>query len=363
MGFSRIGCADSILALVLGSIVLATLIALAAHQIHTDQRKARVAGLPLPVQTMPATVTTLQETVGASGTIQPSMPVRMTAKVVGRALTVPVDLGSVVRPGDLLVQIDPRLYRAEAEAAKINYAYARAQLQRLDNLLRQNYASLADVEKAHASVAAAREEEVRTAINLADSLVRSPVPAVVLDRTINPGETTRVDQELFKLGVLDPIMMVAEVSEDKAGWVRLGMAAEVGTDAFPGETFTGRVAKIEAAVNDATRTFGAYIEIGNHGLRLKQGVTGYARLIADRMALAVPSTALMNPVGDRASVFVVGEDGRAHLREVRRGLMVAGMTELLNGVREGESIVTVGQLDLHDNDKVATNQYGSWNQK
>jgi membrane fusion protein (multidrug efflux system) len=287
----------------------------------------------------------------------------LTAKVVSPVTAVHVDLGNVVRKGDLLVELSDQLYRANLDTARAQYVHARAQRQRMETLLKQNFAALVDVEKARTDEATARQAVVQAEIDLANTTVKSPAPAVVMERTINPGEITKLDQEMLKLGVLDPVMMVAEVSEDKGGSVHLGMQAEVGTDAFPGETFTGQVVKVEATVNEATRTFGAYIQIANRDLRLKQGVTGYARLENDRMALAIPSTALMNPVGDRAAVFVIAPDGRAHLREVRRGLMVAGMTELLDGVQEGEKVVTAGLPELRDNDQVRPNQEAPWNKQ
>jgi multidrug efflux pump subunit AcrA (membrane-fusion protein) len=75
----------------------------------------------------------------------------------------------------------------------------------------------------------------------------------------------------------------------------------------------------------------------------------------------VPSTAVLNPVGDRAIVFVVDKDNRAHIRGVRPGLMAGGMTELIDGVQEGEQVVTVGQQELRDNDRVLANQSAPWN--
>jgi multidrug efflux pump subunit AcrA (membrane-fusion protein) len=80
------------------------------------------------------------------------------------------------------------------------------------------------------------------------------------------------------------------------------------------------------------------------------------------MGLAVPSTAIMNPVGDRATVFVL-DHGIAHLREVRCGLAANGLTEILAGLQEGEQVVTVGQLYLRDNDKVTANRFAPWDQK
>ncbi|MGD0073190.1 MAG: efflux RND transporter periplasmic adaptor subunit [Candidatus Binataceae bacterium] len=307
---------------------------------------------PVSVSTAVAAVKTLHETVGASGYIEPSMPVFLTAKVVSRVVSVPVDLGVVVKPGALLVALDSHLYEAKLAAEKAVYEHAHNQLGRMISLEKMNYASAVQVEEARVADANAKDALINAQINLTNTKILSPAPAVVLQRSINPGEMTKIDQELILLGIIDPIMMVAQVSENKIGSVYLGMQAEVGTDAFPGVMFTGTVAKIDSKVNDATRTFAVYIRLANHDLRLKKGVTGYSRIAAARTVLAVPSIALMNPVGERATVFVVDKAGKARMREIRYGAMVEGMAEVLSGVEEGEQVVTAGQSGLRDNDDV-----------
>jgi RND family efflux transporter MFP subunit len=198
-------------------------------------------------------------------------------------------------------------------------------------------------------------------IDLSNTRLLSPVSGVILEREINPGETTRVDQGLIRIGVLDPVYMDAAVTEDKIAYVYLGMAADVQTDAFTGETFYGTVAKIDSTVDQTTRTFGVYVNLENRQLRFKKGVTGYVRLKGMRLAVAVPSTAVMNPQGDRPSVFVVDKSHRARMREVRTGLVSDGFTEIVSGVQEGESVVAVGQFDLRDSDAVLVNRFAPWN--
>jgi hypothetical protein len=68
----------------------------------------------------------------------------------------------------------------------------------------------------------------------------------------------------------------------------------------------------------------------------------------------VPSIAILNPSGEQASVFVVDANGRANLRKIRPGVVVDAMTEVRDGLKEGEKVVTVGQLYLNNNDKVRT---------
>jgi membrane fusion protein (multidrug efflux system) len=328
----------------------------------TTQNDARIVHLPIPVQTVPAKVQTIDRIIGASGTIQPSYPVTMTAKVVAKVLNVPVVLGMIVRPGDLLVQLDPTLYEANVAKAQADYQHAHNDLQRQESLFKRNFASAVQIETARDADAEAYASLVSAQINLSNTRVTSPVAGFVQVRNINPGETTQVDEQLIQLGVLDPAYMEAAVSEDNIGYVYIGMPGTVGTDAYPGQTFHGTVARIDSVVQDTTRTFGAYISIANHDLRLKTGITGFARLESKRMALAVPSTAVVNPVGDHATVFVV-DHGVAHIRQVRCGLASHGMTEILSGLQEGEQVVTVGQLYLQGNDKVMANAYAPWNAK
>jgi membrane fusion protein (multidrug efflux system) len=336
---------------------------LALHQmIRTTQRDARLVHLPIPVQSVPAKVQNIDRIIGASGTIQPSYPVAMTAKVVAKILQVPVVVGTIVRPGDLLVQLDPTLYQANVAKAQADYEHAHNDLLRQTSLLKQNFASAVQVESARQEEAAAYAALVAAQIDLSNTRVTTPVPAIVQTRDANPGETTKMDEQLAQLGVLDPAFMQAAVSEENIGYVYLGMPGAVGTDAFPGETFHGTVTKIDSVIQDNTRTFGAYISLPNRDLRLKTGITGFARLYSNRMGLAVPATAIMNPVGDRAAVFVV-DNGVADLRPVRCGLTGHGFTEILAGLREGDQVVTVGQLYLQDKDKVKANVFAPWNAK
>ena len=352
---------DLIGGVLLGLVTVGVLSYTAYYLTHTVQADARLVSLPLPVQTVRASVRIFHETIGASGSIQPSMPVTLTAKVVSRVIKVPVDLGAVVKPGDLLVQMDRKLFAADLGSARASYYHAQKQLQRMEALTLRHYASEVDLEKAQTDAAAARDAMVRAEIDLANTRIVSPVTAVVLEREVNPGEITRLDQNLIQLGVIDPVMMVAQVSEDKIGVVYLGMKAVVGTDAFPGRNFDGSVVKIDSRINDSTRSFAVYIQLANSDLQLKKGVTGYSRLEGKRMALAIPSTAIMNPVGDRATVFVITKDKRARMREIRQGLAVAGMTEIFGGLEEGDEVITVGQFNLHDNDVVSENHFAPWN--
>jgi membrane fusion protein (multidrug efflux system) len=352
---------EIVLGILLVLIAGGALVVMLKYFVQTDGLKARPVGLPIPVQALPAKVTSLHEVIGASGTTAESRDALLTNRVIAKVLKVPVEVGNIVKQGDLLAQMDDRLFVSAVDHARLDLDHTTKQLDRMLVMQQKGFASAVEVENAQTAKAAAEEALVQAEFDLTNTRITAPASAIVMERSINPGEITSVGNEAFKLGIIEPVYMVAQVSQEKIGSVHLGMHGQVSTDGFPGVVFEGEVVKIDGKVNDTTRTFGVYIKIPNHDLRLIPGITGYSRLIDDRMALAIPSTAVINPVGDKATVFVVDKDNRAHVREVRRGLLIGGMTELLDGVQEGEEVVTVGTQELRDNDRVAVNQSAPWN--
>src|SRR6266481_4495647 len=90
----------------------------ARHVFQSSQADARLVGAQIPLQTVAARVQSFDDEIGGSGSIQPSVPITITAKAVARVLSVPVEEGAIVRPGDLLVDFDPQLYSAPSRVPR-----------------------------------------------------------------------------------------------------------------------------------------------------------------------------------------------------------------------------------------------------
>jgi len=324
---------DLLVGLVLGLLCMGIVGWMAMHLVVTDQIDAKRVGLAIPVEVLPAGVRPIHLTIGASGTLSALNTISITARISSRVTTVQADLGQVVRKGDLLAGLDDRVFVAGVESAKAASDHADKQVVRMETLEARGYGAATDTEMAREAAAAAHQVAVQSQIDLGNTKILAPVGSVILTRTVNPGEITNIGEEVFELGPIEYVYMVAAVPTDKTGFVAMGMQAEVGIDSFPGEIFKGEVVKVDAVASVTTRTFSAYIRINNPDLRLRPGVTGYARLERAHSALAVPSVAIMNPVGDKATLFVVDGENRARIREIRPGLMADGMTEILEGRR------------------------------
>ena len=354
-----------VICFILGVLVFATIV----HIIDTTPSKAKLVNAPTPVETVPVRRQNLDEVIGGSGAVEQAQTVQLTSQITAQVLAVPVKIGDIVKKGDLLVRWDDRLIQATLDA---NRAYVDSnnikirdetrQVARYTALEEKNMGTPLELEKSEMSLADAKEALAKATLSLRQAEIdlehvkmTSPLDGIVLERLVNPGENTHRDQVVMKIGSLNNVLLAAKMSEEKMHSVQLGLPAEASFPAFPGERFEGKVVKIDPNIDPVTRTFTTYIEIKNQDLRLKPGLSGFARIRRSaKDVLAVPSIAILNPSGEQASVFVVDDTGHANMRKIRPGIIVDAMTEVRDGLKEGEKVVTVGQLYLNNNDKVRT---------
>ena len=330
---------------------------------------ARRVHAPAPVETVPVRRQTLQEMIGGSGAVEQAETVNLITQLNAQVLEVPVKIGDLVKKGALLVRWDDRLIKATVdanrqyvEADQIKIRNETRQVERYSTLENKNMGTAVDLEKYEMALADAKIDLAKSTVSLKQAEIDlehvkqlSPIDGIVLERLVNPNEFTKPGQVIMKLGVLNSVLMAAKITEEKMHSVALGLPAETTFPAFPSEVFKGTVAKIDPNIDPITRTFTTYIKIDNPDFRLKPGLSGFARIQRTaKDVLAVPSIAILNPSGEQASVFVVDSSNHATLRKVRPGIVVDAMTEITDGLKEQEKVVTVGQFYLRDDDKVRT---------
>ncbi len=349
----------------LGFLVLYTIL----HMVDTTTSMARRIHAPSPVETVPVRQQTLEEVIGGSGAVEQAETVNLITQLNAQVLEVPVKIGDLIKKGELLVRWDDRLIkttveanREYVEADKIKIRNETRQVERYSTLQTKNMGTAVDLEKYEMALADAKIDLAKSTVSLKQAEIDlehvkqlSPIDGIVLERLVNPNEFTKPGQVIMKLGFLNTVLMTAKITEEKMHSVQLGLPAETTFPAFPSEVFRGTVAKIDPNIDPITRTFTTYIKIENPDFRLKPGLSGFARIRRTaKDVLAVPSIAILNPSGEQASVFIVDSSNRANLRKVHPGIVVDAMTEITDGLKEGDKVVTVGQFYLKDNDKIRT---------
>ncbi len=176
--------------------------------------------------------------------------------------------------------------------------------------------------------------------------VTAPAGGLVMKRMPGlEGMAVRPGMELLHIADLSDLWLTVEIFENQLPWLDVGSTATITITYFPGEAFRGRVRYIEPEVSEKTRTIQLTLEVPNRGSRLRVGM--YATVIfepvAAKDAIAVPSQAVLR-TGERNVVIVALGEGRFAPREVRLGPQGEGFVQILDGLSDGDEIVTSAQF-------------------
>jgi HlyD family secretion protein len=249
-------------------------------------------------------------------------------------------------------EADLKLAETNVERSRSLYDKKLLPKQTLDDNEARYLASVAQVDLARAQTtqSKARLDELR--INLANTVITSPVTGFVARRAVDPGAFVSQNVPVADVVDITLVRLVANVVEKDLKQLESGNAANVQVDAFPGETFAGRIARVSPVLDPATRTAPIEIEIPNPTFRLKPGM--YARVgittQTKKNALVLPANAVVD-LGGRRGVFQL-QNNVAVFRTVQVGTEKGDIVEILAGLKEGEEVISTGAGALRDGDRV-----------
>ncbi|MEC4669138.1 MAG: efflux RND transporter periplasmic adaptor subunit [Nitrospirota bacterium] len=180
----------------------------------------------------------------------------------------------------------------------------------------------------------------------------SPIAGHVIDKQVFKGMFVEPQTKVYAIADLSAVWVHAEIYEYEVPFVRVGQSATLTLDAYPGESFHGRVTYIYPYMNKEARTLKVRLEFQNPGLRLKPDMYGTVVIRVDRgHKLAVPDLAVLDS-GIRKIVFVAKGKGLFEPRQVTLGPKVGPYYEVIEGLVEGERIVTSGTFLLDSESKL-----------
>src|SRR5437899_12493 len=313
----------------------------------------------------------VSQVLNLTGTIAalPNQDVRVSSLVPGRVAEMKAAEGDRVRAGQLVAQIDDRpirdqLAQAEAAAAQARANLANATLARArnENLFERGIAARKDLEDARTqeSVAAAALQQAEAALSLARlqlarTSVHSPLTGTVVKRFVNVGEQVdgTAGQAILEVADLTQVELIANVPAVYLGKLRVNRMLSLASEAFPGQSFTGRVVAIPAAVAPATNLGLIRIRIANSKglLRLGMFLSAQAPVETHPGALVVPPQAVYRDEEGQPHVYrVEGENATAV--PVQVGIESPDRVELLSGVQVGETVILSGGYVLGEKAKV-----------
>jgi multidrug efflux pump subunit AcrA (membrane-fusion protein) len=240
--------------------------------------------------------------------------------------------------------------KKEADVSEMDYNVTEAQLaaseQRLKSLkegarLEVRAASLGKLKEMEAVLA---QEQIR----LQNTQIVAPFSGEIVRRNVDNGSLLSPSTPVVTLVHLETLKVVANVLEKDISLVKIGMKVKILTEAYPDKPFEGTIVRINKALDLATRTLQAEINVPNPGRLLKPGMFARIEVALKEKpgALVVPRTAVLGEEG-KQFVFTV-EGNQAFRKPVVTGIEQEGLIEIVEGVKEGDKIVVRGQESLRD---------------
>ena len=374
------------------------------------------AAHPTPVHFYTVAEETARRRIQAVGSLFALEESALSSQVDGRVADVLADVGDIVKEGQALITLDPQelqfeverqrglvtqvraqlgigpndppptdpkkiasVQRAEADLFDADHKYARAQQMYKDNLISQQQldeaasrfqstkatynVALQEVDRLKALLISSEASEKLAQKKLGDATIRSPFPGSVKTRSVHPGEYVRVQSPVMVVVRTDRLRVRLAVPERWAGWVRNGALVDLHVEAFPSETFQGKISRINPAVAQDSRTFEAEALLGNLDGRLKPGFFVQASIPSEKeeKTIFLPERAVNYRYGVY-KVFLLNGN-RVSEKQIRP----AGQTEdergrrfeVAEGLKPGDRVAVAISGDLHDGATVQEQSEGS----
>ena len=340
----------------------------------------------------------MERNVEVVGSLKADQEVVVSSEEKGKIEELPVDLGSVVRRGQVLARLSQReaQLRVDQAQAALDQARARVGLRSGNSRLEAEQNSEVRQAKAALDEARLRYERAKTLIKngdisqerfeeaeiqhrsaearyqaaqdsfhnqtalvdqraaelqlarkeLQDTVIVAPIDGAVSARHVTRGEYIRAEAKIVTLVRSNPLRLQAVVPEVAVASVRANQTVTLSVDAYPGKTFSGVISRISPSLDEKARTLTLEATVPNANGELKPGLFASVRLLVakESPALMVPSSSLLSFAG-LTKVFVV-EGNHAVERVVKTGLREGGYVEILEGAKAGERVAveSLGKL-------------------
>lgn len=359
---------------------------------QASQRQGpRDARAPRQVKTTAVAETPFGETVNVNGTLAAFDQTTVSVKVPGRLRTISVDLGSVVRRGQVIAQIEPGDYSLRVQQAEASLAQARARLgltpqgsdDRIDpentstvrqaravydeakvardraaSLVEQGVIAKAEFDTANAAFKVAEGryqdayEEVRnrqgmlaqrkSELELArqqlkDTSVVAPLDGIVQEKTASIGEYLAAGAPVANIVRMDPLRLRAQIPERDSRTVRTGQDVRVTVEGDP-VVYLGKIMRLSPVITEQNRVLLVEADVRNNGT-LRPGSFAHAEIVTNdaKMAVTVPNNAIVTFAGIEKVIIV--QNGKALERPITTGRRGNEFTEVVAGINVGEKVI------------------------
>lgn len=274
------------------------------------------------------------------------------AKVGGEVKELLVEESDRVNAGQILARLDGDRLRLEMERSLANLKKLQQEYDRNVELYEKGLVSSGAFEGIKYELDALQAAYKLAKLEYSYTEIEAPIDGVISERLIKVGNTISANDPVFRITDMEPLLGYLFVPEKEFRRLKPGQPAQVSVDAIPGQTFDASILRVSPVVDPETGTFKVTLAVTDPDNRLKPGMFGRFQIIYERRenVLLIPRMAVLEDDAEK-TVFVV-EDGVARRRDVETGYSRGENVEVLKGLSEGESVITLGQTGLKDGAEV-----------
>ena len=341
-------------------VIAAVLVGLAAYKISSNKSKqeAEVAEVAKEVDKINVNVVTVQyESINtdyiANGTFLPKQEMNQSSEISGRIVNVLVKEGSRVGAGQTLATIKRDAIDVDVSQAQNNLQNAIIDNQRYENAYKTGGVTKQQLDNSRLQLKNAQAAVRAQSVRISDTSIRAGISGTINKKMVEPGTVVSPGTPMFEIVNINSLKLSVLVDESQVGKIQLGQQVAINVNVLPEDSFSGRITFI-APKSDASLNFPVEIEVQNRG-NLKAGMYATAIFQTNNGAetqnmLTVPATAFVNGVSS-GQIFVA-QNGVAKLIKVTPGKVYGDKVQILNGLKNGDQVITSGQINLDNGSKI-----------
>ena len=282
-----------------------------------------------------------------TSTVEPYATNNIMPQAGARIRKINVEVGDYVVKGQVLAEMD----RFQLEQLELQIQNDEVEYARLKGLYEEGGVSQSDFEAAELGYKVRKTNYQNL---LENTILRSPINGYVTARNFDKGDMFSMSAPLFTVQQVVPVKLLVGISENEYTKVKKGDVVSITVDALPGRTFTGKVSRLYPTINAATHTFNAEVIVQNADRALRPGM--FARVTVTfgvNHNIVLPDQCIVKQEGTgQKFVYILNSDGTVSYVPVTLGRHIGAEYEVVDGVAEGDTVVSKGQTVLKDGIKV-----------
>lgn len=330
--------------------ILCLIFATIAGSCKQDRKNNNLETMSVPVKILQIKTSDVEDFFETYGVIESLSTTEISAEQDGNVLEIVAKEGDLLKEGDLVLKIDDRIYKADADRAEASFKLAESEYNRRKLLFDSKAVSEKEFEEALYTMKKARADFEAARVRLGKCEIRSPISAFIDKIYVELGENLAPGKKIARLEKTDIVKLVFFIPEQDIRAVSLGTAISYSFDSSPQEKFEGKITYLSRSAEENALTFRAEVNIENPSALLRPGMLARVRFARRTVknAISFPIEAIIPKHGGHY-VFIA-ENGKAKQREIKIAFFSAENAVIASGLNEGDKLIIDGGRFLREGD-------------